>query len=82
MENVLKSWNEWIENLQEPITQKSQKWNSLQDKIEGKMRDYIQKFAKDITKDFRDNFELKIISEYLEDYIDLLDKNTNKNINI
>jgi GTPase SAR1 family protein len=80
IENVLESWNDWIENLQERITQKSTKWTSKQEKIEDKMRDYAQKFAAAITKDFKDNFESKMMSKYLEENISFLDQESNGHI--
>ena len=45
------------------------------------MRDYAQQFTKDLGVDFHDNFESKIISEYLDDHIKLLDEDINNHIN-
>ncbi|MBF2057661.1 MAG: dynamin family protein [Cyanobacterium sp. T60_A2020_053] len=81
IENLLESWSEWVENLADRLVENREKWTSSQENKQAKMSDYARQFSNNLELDFHNNFESKILSDYLEDYIKLLDEEINNNIN-
>lgn len=71
---LINSWNTWVETLVEKIYSKSEQWSCSQDNEEKILQNYTKKFNKALSQELNNWLEEEIKGKILKDNLSILDE--------